>query len=63
MKIVEWLILTMGAAAAGVFTLMGYAHSNFVTKDLFKIFSERQVRIEDKVDAIIQHHEVPYKEE
>ena len=53
----SWVVATLTAAVAGVFTLMSYSYNNFATIKEVKYFKEtinsRLDRIEDKIDRIL----------
>ena len=59
MKIWQWTLATVVAAMTGVFTLMAYAHSTFPTKELV---DSNLFRIEEKVDLVLEHYGLKYKE-
>lgn len=54
----SWIIATLTAAIAGVFTMMSYSHNTFTTtkesKFIEESFSNRLDRIEDKIDRILE---------
>lgn len=52
MKIWQWTLATVIAAATGVFTVMAYAHSNFFTLREGVIIMEKLDKIEERVDFL-----------
>ena len=54
----SWIIATMTAAMAGVFTMMSYSYDTFTTvkesKATKEVFTKRLDRIEDKIDRILE---------
>lgn len=60
MKIWQWTLATCVAAITGVFTMMAYAHSTFVSKDMLNV---HLTRIEAKVDLIREYYGLKFKED
>ena len=54
----SWIVATLTAAIAGVFTMMSYSHSTFTTNKetqfIEDTFKDRLDRIEDKIDRILE---------
>ena len=54
----SWIVATLTAAIAGVFTMMSYSHNTFTTVKettfIEESFTGRLDRIENKIDRILE---------